>query len=186
MSGQLRAAPLPAWGGQTLADQQGADAVRDGGGDGRPAPRRLAETAPSVHPVRLATSTAGSVRTSASSASVQGRPAFGGRVPRRLWASPIFACASRGVWRLPPAPPRRVRVLRLPLGLAARWPTLLVLLVRQALQGFLGFLRDPPAWRLLDESLEQFLRPRGSGLFDQMHDAHIALLLRGQRYVLAQ
>ena len=43
MSGQLRAAPLPAWGGQTLADQQGADAVRDGGGDGRPAPRRLAD-----------------------------------------------------------------------------------------------------------------------------------------------
>src|SRR5262249_47775189 len=52
--------------------------------------RRRDQTAASDRPVCLAASGAGRLRTSSSSSSVQGRPALGGPVPRRLWASLIF------------------------------------------------------------------------------------------------
>jgi hypothetical protein len=57
---------------------------------GIPSACRRDQTADSVRPVRAATSLAGSALTSASSSAVQGRPALGGRAPRRRWASLIF------------------------------------------------------------------------------------------------
>jgi hypothetical protein len=50
--------------------------------------RRLVETEHSGRPVFSAAAAAGNVRTSSTSAAVQGLPAFGGLVPRRWFASP--------------------------------------------------------------------------------------------------